>query len=225
MPFFSRLQPMMRSLLNGLLGALEKDEREVVSGDLLEAHESPSASVSQVLGLILRRQIIHWADWRPWIVLTTIAIPLAVVLSQTAREFARWSAVYSWMLVNNTDAALLRNAGFWRGALEYSWAWRIRHSTILLLMGLRAFDCTVISQSPPFSGNALSDHVFFCEHHRHTVPRTGISGTYKRQIFPKRTRLRAFVLSGLVSADHLRDSSIGSRVIGNHSNQNKCPEI
>jgi hypothetical protein len=121
MPFFSRLEPMMTSLLNGLLGALEKDEREVVSGDLLEAHESPSASVFQVLGLILRRQIIHWADWRPWIVLTTVAIPLGVVLSQTAREFAGWSAVYSWMLVNNTDAALLRNAGFWNGALEYSW--------------------------------------------------------------------------------------------------------
>ena len=121
MPFLSRLAPPMTSLLNCLLGALEKDEREAVFGDLLEAHESPSASVFQVLGLILRRQIIHWADWRPWIVLTTVAIPLGVVLSQTAREFARWSAVYSWMLVNNTDATLLRNAGFWHGALEYSW--------------------------------------------------------------------------------------------------------
>ena len=121
MPFFSRLEPLMTSLLNGLLGVLEKDEREVVSGDLLEAHESPSASVFQVLDLILRRQTIHWAGWKPWIVLTTVAIPLAVLLSQTAREFARWSAVYSWILVNNTDATLLRNAGFWHGAVEYSW--------------------------------------------------------------------------------------------------------
>jgi hypothetical protein len=111
---------MMTSLLSGLLGALEKDEREIVSGGLLEAHESSSKSVFQVLGLILRRQIIHWAGWKPWIVLT-VAIPLAVLLSQTAREFARWSAVYSWMLVNNTDAALLKNAGFWHGALKYSW--------------------------------------------------------------------------------------------------------
>jgi|HubBroStandDraft_6_1064221.scaffolds.fasta_scaffold127347_2 hypothetical protein len=153
MPFFSRLEPMMTSLLNGLLGALEKDEREVVSGDLLEAHESPSASVFQVLGLILRRQIIHWADWRPWIVLTTVAIPLGVVLSQTAREFAGWSAVYSWMLVNNTDAALLRNAGFWNGALEYSWT--------IGKFGIVLFCCSwacgrLIAQ---FSGRARSRHL------------------------------------------------------------------
>ena len=122
MPFVSGIESVMNSLLRGLLGALDSSEREVVSGDLLEAHESPSASVLQVLSLIVRRQLIHWAGWQPWLVLTTVAFPLAVVLSQTARDFAGWSAVYSWMLINNTDAALLRSAGFWYGAREYSWA-------------------------------------------------------------------------------------------------------
>lgn len=122
MPVASGLESMMTLLLNGLLGTLDKDEREVVSGDLLEANESPSASVFQLLGLIIRRQFLHWTGWRPWFVFTTVAIPLAIVLSQTAREFAGWSAVYSWMLINNTDASLLKNAGFWNGALECSWA-------------------------------------------------------------------------------------------------------
>ena len=112
---------MMTFLLKGLLGTLDKDEREAVSGDLLEAHESPCASVFQLLGLIIRRQFIHWSGWRPWLVFTAVAIPLAVVLSQTAKGFAGWSAVYSWMLINNTDATLLKTAGFWNGALECSW--------------------------------------------------------------------------------------------------------
>ena len=121
MPITSRLDSMMNLLLRGLLGALDSNEREVVSGDLLEAHESPGASVIQVLSLIVRRQLILWAGWRPWLVFITVAIPSAVLLAQTARDFASWSAIYSWMLINNTDAALLRSAGFWYGAREYSW--------------------------------------------------------------------------------------------------------
>ena len=121
MPIAAGLESIMALLSNGLLRTLDKDEREVISGDLLEAHESPSASVFQLLGLIIRRQFIHWAGWRPWLVFTAVAIPLAVVLSQTAKEYAGWSAVYSWMLINNTDATLLKTTGFWNGALECSW--------------------------------------------------------------------------------------------------------
>ncbi|WP_221312718.1 hypothetical protein [Granulicella aggregans] len=111
----------MSRLLSGLLKALDSDEREAVSGDLLEARESPSASALQVLGLILKRQLDPWAGWRPWLLLITVALPLAVALSQATREFAGWSAIYSWMLINNTDAALLRSAGFWSGVRENSW--------------------------------------------------------------------------------------------------------
>jgi hypothetical protein len=134
MPFLSRLGPTMNFLLNGLLRALEEDEREVVSGDLLEAHEPPGASVLQVLGLVLRRQLILWAGWKPWFVFTTVGVPLAILLSQTARYFAAWSAVYTWMFVNNTDMTLVQNAGFWRGALEYSWA--------ITLFGVALFCCS-----------------------------------------------------------------------------------
>jgi hypothetical protein len=88
---------------------------------LLEARESPTASVFQVLSLIIKRQMVHWAEWQPWLVLATVAFPLAVVLSQTARDFAGWSAVYSWMLINNTDVAMLRSPGFWSGVWESSW--------------------------------------------------------------------------------------------------------
>lgn len=121
MPIATGLEPMMALLLNGLLGTLDKDERDAVSGDLLEAHESPGASVFQLLGLIIRRQFSLWTGWRPWLVFAAVAAPLAVVLSQTAKEYAGWSAVYSWMLIDNTDATLLKTAGFWNGALECGW--------------------------------------------------------------------------------------------------------
>jgi hypothetical protein len=134
MPFFSRLEPMMAHLLNGLLRALERDEREFVTGDLVEAQESPSASVCQVLGLLGRRQLIHWAGWRPWLAFTTVGLPVAVLLSQTARQFAGWSAVYSWMLVNNTDANLLKTAAFRQVAIECSWT--------IGLFGVALFCCS-----------------------------------------------------------------------------------
>lgn len=121
MPIAAGLESMMALLLDGLLGTLDKDEREAISGDLLEAHESPSSSVFQLLGLIIRRQFVYWAGWRPWLVSAAVAVPLAIVLSQTAKEYAGWSAVYNWMLINNADATLLRTAGFWNGALECSW--------------------------------------------------------------------------------------------------------
>lgn len=122
MPFVLGIESMMNCVLRVLLGALDNDEREVVSGDLLEAQDSPSASVFQVLSLIVRRQLTHWTGWQPWLVLTTVVFPLAVVLSQSARGFSAWSAVYCWMLINNTDAALLRSAGFWYQVQESSWA-------------------------------------------------------------------------------------------------------
>lgn len=122
MPLRSKLTPTMTFLLNCLLGTLDKDEREAVSGDLLEAHESLKASLFQVFGLVVRRQLNYWAGWQPWLVFIAVGVPLAVVLSQTAREFAGWASVYSWILVNNTDATLLTNPGFWHGALECIWA-------------------------------------------------------------------------------------------------------
>ncbi len=65
MPFVSGIESMMNCVLRFLLGALDSDEREVVSGDLLEAQESPSASVFQVLSLIT-----HSLDW-----VATLACP------------------------------------------------------------------------------------------------------------------------------------------------------
>jgi hypothetical protein len=121
LPLISKLEFVLNLLLRGLLAALDSDEREVVSGDLLEAHESSSRSVLQVFSLVIRRQLIPWTGWQPWLVFAIVGLPSAIVLSWIARSFAGWSAVYSWMLINNTDVPLLKNSGFWYGAREAIW--------------------------------------------------------------------------------------------------------
>ena len=46
---------------------LQRDERDAVLGDALESGESPVHAVLGVLGLVLRRQLLLWRSWRPWL--------------------------------------------------------------------------------------------------------------------------------------------------------------
>lgn len=120
--FVAQLEKAGASLLDALLATLESDEKEAVSGDLQETSEALGTSLLQVFGLVVRRQIRQWCSSQSWLVLCAVTLPVAVLLAQTARGFAGWSAVYSWMLINNTDAALLRSSGFWHEATDSIWA-------------------------------------------------------------------------------------------------------
>jgi hypothetical protein len=105
---------------------LEPDERAAVLGDFVEAGETGSQALSGILGLVIRRQTVLWAAWRPWLTLVGLIAPLGVLLSIVSRTVANGSAVYVWLYVNNWDWALLRIPGFWRvladsGALVSLW--------------------------------------------------------------------------------------------------------
>jgi hypothetical protein len=91
---------------------LEPAEREAVRGDLEESGETGARAVRNLLGLIARRQAGLWTNWRPWLALTTVVIPLGIVLGFAASRVASSSAVYSWMYVNNWTMTYLDNAGF-----------------------------------------------------------------------------------------------------------------
>lgn len=118
----SQLKTVAVTLFNVLLGTLDSDEREAVSGDLLETNESLGASLLQVWGLVIRRQLRQWSSLQSWLTFCAVTVPIAILLAQAVREFAGWSAIYSWMLINNTDATLLRSSGFWQTAMESVWA-------------------------------------------------------------------------------------------------------
>ncbi len=92
---------------------LEPDERDAVQGDFAEQGETGGRALGDVLGLVVRRQAALWKDWRPWIALVGLIVPLGMALSIVSRATADQNAKYIWLYANNWDWALLRHAEFW----------------------------------------------------------------------------------------------------------------
>jgi hypothetical protein len=107
---------MMNRIFWGLVDIssrmLNPEEREVVCGDLAESGEKGSRALRDVLGLVVRRQAALWTDWRPWLTLVGLVVPLGMLLSIVSKSTADGSAVYIWMYANNLDWDLIRNSGF-----------------------------------------------------------------------------------------------------------------
>ena len=79
-----------------------------------------------LLGLVVRRQAALWKDWRPWLVLVGLIVPLGMLLSIVSRFTADRSATYIWLYANNWDWALLKYTEFWYEfvdsvALVFAW--------------------------------------------------------------------------------------------------------
>lgn len=68
------------SLVELVAQLLERDEREAVLGDLLEAGESSLHSVLDLLGLVIRRKAGPWRSWQPWLAAFGLALPCSFLL-------------------------------------------------------------------------------------------------------------------------------------------------
>jgi hypothetical protein len=98
-------------LVEAVSRSLDPEEREAVNGDLVESGETGAQALRDLLGLVALRQAALWKDWRPWLVLVVLVIPLGVLLSLVSRMMADFSAIYSWMYLNNWTWTYLTNAG------------------------------------------------------------------------------------------------------------------
>lgn len=67
---------------------LEPNERESVLGDLLESSEGVWRSSFDVVGLVLRRQTMHWRSWRPWLAVFGLALPGSLLLMGLSVSFS-----------------------------------------------------------------------------------------------------------------------------------------
>ncbi|HEY6923409.1 MAG TPA: hypothetical protein VI653_08070 [Steroidobacteraceae bacterium] len=67
-------------LLQATARLLERHERDAVLGDLMETGASPWQGISEILGLVIRREIALWYDWRPWIAAFGVALPGSFLL-------------------------------------------------------------------------------------------------------------------------------------------------
>jgi hypothetical protein len=69
-------------LLWHLSSGLESPERLAVIGDLDESGRSFARAALDVLGLLMRRHEALWEDWRPRLILVTLIVPVAALLTE-----------------------------------------------------------------------------------------------------------------------------------------------
>ena len=68
------------SWLELLASGLSSGDRETVLGDLAEAGETGAQAFLAVAGLLIRRQLPVWRNWRPWLAAFGLAIPASFLL-------------------------------------------------------------------------------------------------------------------------------------------------
>jgi hypothetical protein len=109
------------SLVETAAQLLERDEREVVLGDLLEAGESAWRGLTGVAGLVVRRQAGLWRSWRPWVAAFGLALPGSLLLMGS-------SLSVSWKVQRLMGTSgVIEDAGFLailcNALLLIGWAW------------------------------------------------------------------------------------------------------
>jgi hypothetical protein len=121
----------MRSrLIDRLSRTLEPDEQEAVLGDFEEL-AGTTGQVRDLFGLVVRRQVELWNDWRPWLALVSVAIPLGLLLALAVRQVSAGSAVHFWMYVNNWTMRYLENPGFRLELFEDVLSFLLEYATLI----------------------------------------------------------------------------------------------
>jgi hypothetical protein len=115
---------------------LEPHEREAVRGDLSECGVVGWRAFGEVLGLVLRRQAALWADWRPWLALIGVVLPLGILLSHASRSWADSTAMSISLYLRIWEWSYLGYPGWRRDLLAILW------STALSAAALSAWSWT-----------------------------------------------------------------------------------
>ena len=108
------------SLVEAVAQLLERDEREAVLGDLLEAGVGAWRGLIDVGGLVVREQVGLWKSWRPWVAAFGLALPGSLLLMGT-------SISVSWKFQRLMGSSEMMGAGllmlFCNALLLVGWAW------------------------------------------------------------------------------------------------------
>ena len=115
---------------------LEPQERDAVRGDLAECRIGGWRALSEVLGLVVRRQAALWSEWRPWFALVGVVVPLGIVLSHASRAWADNTAMSISLYLRVWDWSYLGYPGWRRDLFAVLW------STALSAAALSAWSWT-----------------------------------------------------------------------------------
>lgn len=107
-------------LADKLFIALDSLERDALRGDHAELGITGAQALRDVLGLVVRRQIQLWKNWRPWLILTVAVMPLGVLLSLASQRVASSSSVPLFIYVSNWTPVFLESPGSRRDMLGHA---------------------------------------------------------------------------------------------------------
>lgn len=100
--------------------ALDSQERDALQGDHAELGVTGALAVRDVLSLVIRRQLQFWKDWRPWLALFAVIIPLGVLISLASNYVAVSSSVPLFIYVSNWTPVFLESPGSRSDMLRYA---------------------------------------------------------------------------------------------------------
>jgi hypothetical protein len=98
-------------LVATLAGTLRPAEREAVCGDIEERADSDLRAITDITGLVLRRQAALWWAWHPWVAVFTIVAPVGLALSALSAYWAGGTSIYAWLYLDNWTWGHLHSPG------------------------------------------------------------------------------------------------------------------
>jgi hypothetical protein len=114
------LESVMARWMSVACRTLEPAEREVVCGDLSEAGVNGWLALREVLSLVIRRRVLNLKFARCCVPIGVLTISATLLLTLLSMRIADGSAIYLWMWIDNSNWAILQDAGFWNLVLEFS---------------------------------------------------------------------------------------------------------
>ncbi len=94
-----------------LSALMEPQDREAVLGDWAESEAGGGRVLVEMAGLVLRQQVGHWTEWRPWLALSLIALPNGILLGHVAHWWADHNAIYLYLYFGNWTWGYLASPG------------------------------------------------------------------------------------------------------------------
>lgn len=201
--------------------------------DLTEAGENGWLAMREVLGLVIRRRVLNPNFARSCVSIGVLTILATLLLTLLATRIADGSAIYLWMWINNSDWAILRNAGFWNTVLEFapglffsyislaccSWTcglllgWSSRRTRWLSTQLLLA---TVVSIAVFGLPNALG-HILVLQSARAYHGNAAVFlGSFYRRVFPEAIELFFVMLPawwGMRQSSTIRQFAVPARIV------------
>jgi len=104
--------------------SLHPEEREVVLGDLNERGERAWQGLLDILDLVMRRQVMLWKRWQPWLTAFGVTVPCSFLLMGVSLSVCQsWLWFIDARTLHSADPARSLPMLVCHAALLLGWSW------------------------------------------------------------------------------------------------------